>query len=313
KRPITCWVTHNKETGEWAVIDGVTEKVIGYGVPVPSEGLSVSGFHKVGYEDPWKNFRENADYWFKKFDLETESLSFPAKTLLQNRIETNRVPFFYVLAHGAHTQFTLGNEIHVQVEDIMTWMKNRKKMVFAFVGHCQGMYHVGDRSFSGAYRKGSMEDTVSVGYIGMGNCKGWPDAIPWQHKMFSFIKQGQTFKNAFDMATALYPRIESGVRFVGDEKLKLGGENMEVIEMNFVLERKENKYSIFGVVSDKEGEAISDALLQLDPDGQSSTSKRTNVKGHYLFQELDFVGGSVHKMRCIKAGYVQQEKTFTVE
>ena len=81
------------------------------------------------------------------------------------------------------------------------------------------MTGTGPGTFSYEFRKGQMSNTVTVGYDNMETCPGWQYSYPWQDSMFENMSKGVTIKNAFDMATAQYPTISSGVVFLGDQNL----------------------------------------------------------------------------------------------
>ena len=55
----------------------------------------------------------------------------------------------------------------------------------------------------------------------MGNCSGWHDSLDWQNTMFTYIDRGFSIKNAFLLASSLYPKLSDCVKFVGDEKIKI--------------------------------------------------------------------------------------------
>ena len=72
--PLYCW--------EIRYVDGNTMLYdldgnrIGSGIPAPS-GFSLSGYHNASWPDPWKKYRENADFCFSKWCDTTTSLSLP--------------------------------------------------------------------------------------------------------------------------------------------------------------------------------------------------------------------------------------------
>jgi hypothetical protein len=70
-------------------------------------------------------------------------------------------------------------------------------------------------------RKGKINGTVTIGFIGMGHCPDWVDSLYWQDYMFKKIDKGYTIKKAFDRACAQYPKLIDYVKFVGDPNLKI--------------------------------------------------------------------------------------------
>jgi hypothetical protein len=83
------------------------------------------------------------------------------------------------------------------------------------------MREIEEGTLSHGFRKGEMNNTVTVGYIGMANCSGWSVSLEWQDYMFKEMNNGSTIKESFDLASANYPTIAECVRFVGDENLKV--------------------------------------------------------------------------------------------
>ncbi|HMZ31702.1 MAG TPA: HYR domain-containing protein, partial [Methanoregulaceae archaeon] len=120
-----------------------------------------------------------------------------------------------------------------------TWIADRTKMPFTFIGSCEGMCHTDDGSFSYEFRKGSTDDTVTVGYCHMdwtgnaalgetyscsapGGC--WANAVAWQDDLFNYLNQSDTAQTAFNKACADNPICGDGttcVRFAGDPGLTL--------------------------------------------------------------------------------------------
>jgi PKD repeat protein len=81
------------------------------------------------------------------------------------------------------------------------------------------MRDTGPGTLSYEFRKGEMQDTVTIGYIGMESCPGWSVSLEWQDYMFYAMNAGNTIKDAFDLACIEYPTIADCVAFVGDTDL----------------------------------------------------------------------------------------------
>ena len=217
-------------------IDGKTDlinpdgKKIGVGVPAPSEykGFSLSGYCQTNSPDYWIHWRQNADSWFQKWCTSTVSLSLPSNYTISTFVSNSKYYLFYELAHGNSTLFQSDFPGHYYFSsDLKQDMANREKMIFSFIGSCDGMKRTGKGTFSYEFRKGSMDNTVTIGYSGMGICPGWCFSIQWQDFMFYAMNANFTIKDAFNLACAEYPTIADCVVFVGDSTLKIVEEDQE--------------------------------------------------------------------------------------
>lgn len=255
KRDITCWVQHTDE-GETFLYDAVTGKEIGKGVPAPTDkAISLSGYC-AGYDDPWGPWRANAASWFNHWGFSTWSVYAPSKASIGAGVSNSEYKNYYALAHGGSTEFQTQSNVWVSSADVASWMgssggdggdgggpiirptpapSGRSPMWFAFLGHCQGMAGTGSGTFSHAFRKGQMINTVTIGYYNAHtNPDGWASSLNWQKQLFAKMNTGVTWKTAFDYASAVYPECLSMMRFVGDTNMKLrpaGGEE-EVMSLN---------------------------------------------------------------------------------
>jgi hypothetical protein len=129
---------------------------------------------------------------------------------------------FYELAHGASTYFQAHQPgIYYYASDVEDAMVNREKMRFAFIGSCEGMTNTDEGTFSHAFRKGAITETVTIGYSGMGSCPGWSVSLEWQDTMFYAMDSGYTIREAFDYANGQYPTIADCVVFVGDSDMHI--------------------------------------------------------------------------------------------
>lgn len=222
--PLLCWEVRH--------LDGSTQlydtqgQSIGYGIPTPFSGFSLSGFHEPSWPDPWLDFRLNADHWFQKWSTQTYSISTPSPQVISSYVGNADYSLFYELAHGSETYFQADAAGSYYTSSMVnTDLQNREKYLFAFIGSCHGMTTTGPGTFSHEFRKGEMIDTVTIGYDHMETCPGWSYALQWQDYMFYAMDAGFTIKAAFDMATAEYPTIAPAVVFVGDETLKIKQDN----------------------------------------------------------------------------------------
>ena len=248
KRDITCWVVHTEE-GETTLYDAVTGEKVGEGVPAPTEkATAISGYHKPNRPDPWRNYRVNAANWFNHWGFKTWRVFAPSKAYVGMAISNSEYKYHYALAHSGRTgstRFQVRKNEFVYASDIYGWMGEgggsptdrtpapggRPPMWFAFLGHCAGMVNTGRGTLSDAFRKGSLTNTVTIGYYNAHtNPDGWAQSLNWQQSLFSKVNTGCTWKTAFDYANVCYPVCKSMVRFVGDVNMKIrpeegGGDN----------------------------------------------------------------------------------------
>ncbi|MFO7922973.1 MAG: PKD domain-containing protein [Bacteroidales bacterium] len=214
--PVFAWETRHLDGT--TILYNETGSIIGQGIPAPFHGYSLSGFHDSSWPDPWINFRLNADQWFQEWCDHTISESLPTPSMISSQVSNSNNDVFYELAHGAATYFQADYYNSYYTSTMAeTDMEYREPYRFAFIGSCHGMVGTGEGTFSHAFRKGLMTDTVTIGYYYMEECPGWSDALPWQDYMFYAMDNGFTIKESFDMATLNYPAIAPAVVFVGDE------------------------------------------------------------------------------------------------
>jgi hypothetical protein len=143
---------------------------VGSGIPAPVEGFSLSGYHNVSWPDPWKRYRENADFWFSKWCDKTASISLPKPSTISSHVLDPNVMYFFEMAHGNEFNFQ-ADSIGIVYTSIMVKndMASRKSMEFAFIGSCHGMTTTGPGTFSYEFRKGQTNNTVTVGFDYMEN------------------------------------------------------------------------------------------------------------------------------------------------
>lgn len=223
KYPIVCLEVRHTD-GTTIMYNQKGEK-IGKGIPAPSyHAFSLSGYDKGTHQDPWHSWRSNADRWFRKWFETTICIGLPTNQQVSEYISNPDIKYFYEIAHsgGEPTRFqTNGNGIYYTADQLHKDMENREPIRLAIFCSCEAMRRIDNRTLSYEISKGETKNTVTIGYVGMGNCSGWHDSLDWQNSMFIYIDRGFTVKNAFLLASSLYPKISDCVRFVGDEKIKL--------------------------------------------------------------------------------------------
>lgn len=217
--PVMCWeVWYSDGSTLFYNLDG---NEIGYGLPMPADGFSLSGWHwhPGGPKDPWISWRKNADKWFQEWCGSTESISLPPKKTVSSYVSDPSVKFFYEIAHGDYFSFLINdNWERYYFSTARSDMEDRSPIKFAFIGSCGGMDHTGPDSFSDSFRKGEMKNTVTVGYTNMTQ-DPWKYSYQWQEFMFGQMDEGETIYDSFIAACAEYPGFADVVKFVGDENL----------------------------------------------------------------------------------------------
>jgi len=234
--PVVCWEVRYAD-GRIILYDSLGNE-IGYGASVPAKGCAITGYG----DQLWNFWRDNAKEWFDKWCDDVYIEMWPSLIAISYIIRKPNVQYFYVIAHsgGLPTQFSAHHEgvyyTASRLHDDMLW---RNPMKLAVLCCCSAMVDTGPGTLSYEFRKGQMEDTVTIGYFNMGNCPGWPyDVYDWQDFMFEKMDDSDsyTMKQAFDLACAQYPSVADYVRFVGDENINIRTAITPVnqIEENFI-------------------------------------------------------------------------------
>ena len=227
-----CWVVASADEAKGlitTVIDALEGKILGYGIPPPYTAFSLSGPQEQNpCSGVWRIWYENAQEWFDVMGYSTETAESPTEAKVQGHIQSQSTAMFYELAHGAADRFASGcdNGFYeiTWADEIEDWISSYTKMPFTFLGSCEGMCETGDDTLSYEFRKGSTEDTATVGFCHMDvapcltDC-WWEDAFNWQDTLFECMSEGDTVRDAFDTADGLFPdcRDNECMRFAGDE------------------------------------------------------------------------------------------------
>ena len=227
KYPLFCWEIRY-ENGSTYYFD-LNKTLIGCSVTAPS----AKGFAIQGYGDiKWRYWRENAQVWYANWYDSVNSISSPDINQISYFIknETVNTEAFYVIAHsgGLSSRFLANNNSYYTASKLHYDMENRKPMKLTILCCCSSMTYTGPGSLSYEFRKGTMNDIVSIGYHNMENCPDWIQSLDWQDYMFQRIDKGFTVKMAYDSACAKYPQIADYVRFIGDPNLKINHNNTDV-------------------------------------------------------------------------------------
>jgi len=305
--PLVCWeVRYNN--GITSLINANGQR-IGEGVPAPSEykGFSLSGFCEINSPDCWRFWRDNADNWFQKWCISTTSISLPTPDTISSYVNNSEYSLFYELAHGDSTYFQANNPgVYYYAFDVEQDMTLREKMVFSFIGSCEGMTYTDEGTFSYEFRKGTIDDTVTVGYSGMGTCPGWSVSLPWQNFMFYVMDSNFTIYEAFNLACAQYPTIADCVVFVGDPTLKIierGGnddDDDEILPNVVITYPTENSVvsgdiKISGIADDLDG-VVNEVYVKID-DGDWEEASGTNY--WEIFWDTNTVSDGQHTITAI--------------
>jgi len=235
-----CWVVVSADEVNKiiiTVVDAVKGMVLGYGCIPPYAGFSLSGPQYGscdGWNWYWVDLRENAAYWFELMGYSTQQIDIPSEAEVQNHIQSKTTAMFYEIAHGYEEQFLSGCNEGINdwttASEIEDRISGYTKMPFTFLASCEGMCATGDNTLSYEFRKGSTRNTATVGYCEMDTEKClidqeescWSYALRWQNKLFEYMNEGNTVKEAFDLANADYAACfnpDQGrycMRFAGD-------------------------------------------------------------------------------------------------
>ncbi len=219
-----CWVVRSfeREKPTVTIIDAMDGKILGYGIPPPYTGFSFSGPWYIHPDcwGAWTEFYQNAEYWFNTMGYSTEAVTWPDQVEVKSHVQSCSTVMFYEIAHGIYTYFANSCTDVTYASEIRDWIKDYTKMPFAFIGSCDGMCSLASGSFSYEFRKGSMENTVTVGYCHMSEPEcdnAWIYALDWQDAIFDYMNQEYAVKAAFDQSIADYPMCVDCMRFCGDE------------------------------------------------------------------------------------------------
>ncbi len=226
---VPCWIVRavREEGLALVIVDAVDGSILGNGVPPPYTAFSLTG---PWYTEPcsgsWYDWAANAELWFNTMGYVTQEVVWPTEDQVRGHVQSLETAMFYELAHGGYTSFMSGciggsAGEYTTAAEIETWITDYPKMPFAFVGSCGGLCETGHGTLSYAFRKGSAEETATVGYCGMAEayCADcWSQSIDWQDALFSYMNQGYAVKDAFDQANADFPMCASSncMRFAGD-------------------------------------------------------------------------------------------------
>ena len=203
-----CWIVRIMVDGRQTIVilDAITKEFLGYGVVPPEHGFSLTG---PQYNSPcsgaWSYWYLNAAYWFEQMGYPATAIEWPRSKEVQSQVEDPESVLFYELAHGGSSYFVSGcpdGNIYefTYASDIEKWIANSPPKSFAFIGSCEGMCYTSDNSFSYEFRKGSDQDTFTVGYCGMSTAHCdycWYYSIDWQSALFNYMKQTFSAKKSF--------------------------------------------------------------------------------------------------------------------
>ncbi|MCK5547946.1 MAG: hypothetical protein KAI64_02960 [Thermoplasmata archaeon] len=302
------WIVRSLDEGVLTVtiIDAVDGGILGYGIPPPFTAFSLTG---PWYSNPcsgnWHSWYTSAETWYNTMGYETEAIKWPTEDMVKSHIQSNTTTMFYELAHGGSTSFAsgcIGGDTYetTYASEIESWIADYDKMSFTFLGSCGGMCNTGDNSLSYEFRKGSTEDTATVGYCGMatvecGPC--WPISVLWQDALFELMSLGWTVKDAFDQANADFPACEPCMRFAGDEDFAvvptLNGRNcigsLEVTRENIIdLTAETDERGALGELN-KALVEVDMAIAKVLKDGCKSSFDHLRKAAFYL-EKLDRIG-----------------------
>jgi len=233
-----CWVVASIDEGKEitiTVVDAVEGKILGYGISPPSyTGFSLAGpYSDNPCTEAWNGYYKDGDrsarYWFDIMGYSTEAMKWPTEEKVKSHIQSDSTAMFYEIAHSRYTYGILfasgcdnGFYELTTADEIDDWISDYTKMPFAFIASCFGMCDVNEGTLSYAFMMGSERDTATVGYCCMScqkcsNC-WYSHALNWQRDLFEHLNDGNTVKEAFDLANQAHPACYNNecMRFAGD-------------------------------------------------------------------------------------------------
>lgn len=227
-----CWVVASaNEAGRIiiTIVDAVEGTALGYGIPPPYSAFSLKGPQdenpcvEGSGSDSWDPFYKTGDksakYWFDKMGYSTETAEWPTEEKVKSHIQSDTTAMFYEFAHsgGVSWRFRSGCDggfyEETTASEIEDWISDYTKMPFTFLASCYSMCDTSDDTLSYEFRKGSMEDTATVGYCGMsvqpclGSC--WPFALLWQRQLGKRIFAIRNISTACTSAAVICGRDDS--------------------------------------------------------------------------------------------------------
>jgi hypothetical protein len=212
-----CWAVRSIDEGRIiiTVIDAISGKKLGYGIPPPGAGYSFSGpFDSLVCDGGWVSWYTSARDWFESMGYPTTAEMYPRKPDIQSHLQNDSTAMFYVIAHSKHKTWGFQNWCfeYTTALEIEAWLASYAHMPFTFLANCSGMCDTLDTaaesSLSYAFRKGSNEDAVTVGYCRMDSsiCLDcWYFSLEWQDGFFCYLDSGYSMGYAFDHANLDYP------------------------------------------------------------------------------------------------------------
>ncbi len=196
------------------IVDAVDGRLLGYGIPPPSPGFSLTGPIEFSpCSSSWSSWAQNAHSWFETMGYATDYVHWPEESDIRDHVASDETAVFYEIAHGDEVEFDSGCIGGISAEttywnEIAAWISDYEKFPFAFIASCYGLCSVEHGSFSYAFRKGEKSGTTTVGYCGMSDAvcsMCWGYSLSWQNAFFSYANEGYAVGEAFDMALADYP------------------------------------------------------------------------------------------------------------
>jgi hypothetical protein len=263
-----CWVVRSIDNSKpiMTIIDSITGEKLGYGVPPPSEGLSIHGPDTGACpQNPiWDDWAENARSRLSTMGYSTVRVGNASQAIIQGHIQSDDGAVFYEIDHGGSVSFHNQCNDDTTATEVETWIDSYSTIPFTFLASCDGMCSVSNNTFSYEFRKGSNIDTAVVGYCGMSlaQCNAcWGSSIDWQTSLFNRMSQGWTVGNAFNQANLDWPvcaGTNNCVRISGDTSLRFAG-------------------ATYGNVQRSKCGAIYDSISPLNP-----VSNRLYTRAHHI-------------------------------
>jgi len=181
------------------------------------------------YDDPcfdgWYIFVDNVEHWLGQMGYSVfRPADYPNESVIEPYIGNNVTAILYEHCHGDSDYFWNSCDDMTYDEEIVTWLKGYSKMPFMFLANCGGLCETGPGTIVHAFTKGSLSDTVVVGYCGMSESRCSECATYrclWENQFFQRLSEGYTVEEAYNNCNDTYPFCEDCILYYGDGDTRL--------------------------------------------------------------------------------------------
>jgi len=196
--------------------------VVGEMIPKPN-GCSYSGHTSLEDNTGCWSTSFYADYFNRWTDgsIDQKCGTGITSTIYSNMISDPSTDLYACTAHGAYNGFSIHSNFYVSPSYVTNIMKNRLPIKFAELIHCEAMNYTGSGTLSYAYRKGSTNNTITIGLKHTTN-DSWGEYLRCFRRSFHdecTLNKDTSIKQIYDDTMALCPNLDGHFDFVGDISL----------------------------------------------------------------------------------------------